>query len=103
MDEKKAPQQRREALEQIRSQHSDNSAQSQASRMEAALRELGSITTFEASRYLDVYHPPARALALRKRGLSIITLRESVITESGKTHSVGKYVLATLTEGSRHD
>jgi hypothetical protein len=103
MDEKKAPQQRREALEQIRSQHSDNSVQSQASRMEAALRELGSITTFEASRALDIYHPPARALSLRKRGLNIITMRERVVTESGKLHNVGRYVLATETEAGCHD
>lgn len=96
MDEKKAPQQRREALEQIRLQHIDNSVRSQAKRLEAALRALGSITTFEASRVLDIYHPPARALALRKRGLSIITLRERVVTESGKVHRVGKYVLATV-------
>lgn len=93
MDKKIAPQHRREALEQIRSEHSDNSVPSQCTRLEKALDRLGWITTFEASRHLDIYHPPARALNLRKRGFEILTVREAVETEAGKRHQVGKYIL----------
>jgi len=93
MEKEKAPQTRREALEQIRREHSGNSISTQCARLEAALDRLGSITTFEASRLLDIYHPPARALNLRKRGFQILTVRATVETEAGKRHRVGKYVL----------
>lgn len=52
-----------------------------------------SITTYEAMRYLDVYHCPARVLQLRKRGYAISTHWEIVMTESGDLHKVGRYVL----------
>lgn len=71
MEKEKAPQTRREALEKIRSEHSGNSISTQCARLEAALDRLGWITTFEASRLLDIYHPPARALNLRQRGYQI--------------------------------
>ncbi len=95
MDEKKAPQSRREAFEQIRQQHNENDIDTQCERLATALQQFGSITTFEASRFLDVYHPPARAMNLRRRGYNILTVRETVLTESGKRHRVGKYVLVS--------
>ena len=52
------------------------------------------ITTYEAMRYLDVYHCPARILQLRRRGHEIITHWQTVITESGERHRVGMYLLA---------
>jgi hypothetical protein len=42
------------------------------------------VTTFEAMRYLDVYHCPARILQLRKAGHRIVTHRQTVLTEAGK-------------------
>lgn len=69
-----------------------NSTQSQRNRLREALSRYP-INTYEASRYLDIYHPPARVLQLRKAGVNIVTTREPVETESGKVHRVGRYSL----------
>jgi hypothetical protein len=50
------------------------------------------VTTFEAMRFLDVYHCPARILQLRKAGHRITTHWQTVITEAGAKHRVGLYV-----------
>ena len=81
------------ALEAIRDDFKGTASHSQASRLLEALSRF-SITTYEAMRYLDVYHCPARILQLRKRGHKIITLWQTVITESGERHRVGLYLLA---------
>jgi hypothetical protein len=57
------------------------------------VRARYSINTFEAMRYLDVYHCPARILQLRKQGHNIITHWQTVVTEAGERHRVGLYVL----------
>jgi hypothetical protein len=80
------------ALKQIRDQFSGNAGRTQCQRLLAALARFP-ITTFEAMRFLDVYHCPARVLQLRKDGHEIITHRKTVITEAGAKHSVGLYVL----------
>jgi Helix-turn-helix domain len=80
------------ALESIRLSNQGNTSIVQCRRCELALLQFP-ITTFEASRYLDVYHPPARILQLRRRGLKILTLWKSVLTEAGVRHRVGLYVL----------
>ena len=69
-----------------------SSAGAQCERLITALARY-KITTFEAMRYLDVYHCPARELQLRKRGWKITTHWETVITESGDKHIVGCYML----------
>jgi hypothetical protein len=51
------------------------------------------VTTFEAMRYVDVYHCPARVLQLRKKGWRIATHWQTVITEAGEKHRVGLYLL----------
>ena len=81
------------ALEAIRDNSKGIASHSQASRLLEALSRF-SITTYEAMRYLDVYHCPARILQLRKQGHKIITLWQTVITESGERHRVGLYLLA---------
>ena len=81
------------ALEAIRDDFKGIASHSQASRLLEALSRF-SITTYEAMRYLDVYHCPARILQLRKQGHKIITLWQTVITESGERHRVGLYLLA---------
>jgi hypothetical protein len=81
-------------LHAIRDRHLGLDAPTQRARLLEALRALGSITTYEASRHLDVYHPPARAKELRDDGHRITTLRRRVVTEAGATHSVGVYLLA---------
>lgn len=69
------------------------SAMPQRQRLLEAMRQLGHVTTFEASRFLDIYHPPARKRDLVKEGHSVITLMRNVFTEAGKRHRVGLYTL----------
>jgi hypothetical protein len=80
------------ALKKIRDEFTGNAGRTQCQRLLAALSRF-SITTFEAMRYLDVYHCPARVLQLRKDGHQIVTHRKTVTTEAGTKHSVGLYVL----------
>ena len=80
------------ALEAIRAQSKGTASNAQADRLLEALRRFG-VTTFEAMRYLDVYHCPARILQLRKQGHKIVTHWQTVITESGEKHRVGLYIL----------
>jgi Helix-turn-helix domain len=84
---------RQATLHAIRDRNQGLDGQTQRARLLEALHELGSITTFEASRHLDVYHPPARAKELRDDGHQITTLRRRVVTEAGAAHSVGVYLL----------
>ena len=84
---------RETTLHAIRDRHQGLDGRTQCARLLAALHELGSITTFEASRHLDVYHPPARAKELRQDGHQITTLRRAVVTEAGTRHFVGVYLL----------
>lgn len=85
------------ALHTIRDAHKGLDGRTQCARLLEALRTLGSVSTFEASRHLDVYHPPARAKELREEGYSITTLRRQVVTEAGAKHSVGVYLLVRQT------
>ena len=78
-------------LEQIAIQ--GNTAANQRERLRLALRALGSITTLEATRHLDIIHPPARAFELRAAGHPIRTDRVQQATGCGKLHRVGLYVL----------
>ena len=80
------------ALEAIRNEFKGTACRSQAARLLEALARY-SINTFEAMRYLDVYHCPARILQLRKQGHNIITHWQTVVTEAGERHRVGLYVL----------
>lgn len=60
-----------------------------------ALQALGSVTTYEASRYLDLYDPRARKKELLREGHAIDTIPARVVTESGEVHRIGRYVLMT--------
>ena len=65
----------------------------QRQRMLAAISQLGSVTSYEASRLLDCYYPPARIFELRKDGHDIKTLMRAEQTESGRFHRVGVWVI----------
>ena len=80
------------ALEAIRDEFKGTASRSQAARLLEALSRYP-VTTFEAMRYLDVYHCPARVLQLRKQGHNIITHWQTVVTEANERHRVGLYVL----------
>ena len=97
MEKNKAPSpEKKAALEAIRADFKGTSSDTQCARLLEALSRF-SITTFEAMRYLDVYHCPARILQLRKAGHKILTHWQTVITEAGVRHRVGLYTL----EGAR--
>lgn len=90
--EKATPPEKIAALEMIRSEFKGTASHSQRARLLEALSRYA-INSFESSRYLDVYHCPARILQLRKLGYRIATHWQTVETEAGETHRVGLYVL----------
>lgn len=90
--EKATSPEKKAALEKIRSEFKGTASRSQRARLLEALARYP-INSFEASRYLDVYHCPARILQLRKLGYRITTHWQTVETEAGETHRVGLYVL----------
>lgn len=93
MDEKKTTSPEKEAaLKTLRDQFKGTDADTQKHRTLIALRQFP-LTTFDLSRGLDVYYPPARIKELRDDGHKILTLWRSVITEAGIKHRVGLYVL----------
>ncbi len=63
----------------------------------AALKRIGSVTTFQAMRYLDIYDPRPRKLELLAAGYDIALVWDRAITESGEVHRIGRYVLMTFT------
>ncbi|MEJ6005774.1 helix-turn-helix domain-containing protein [Paucibacter sp. AS339] len=85
---------RLQALYAIRDRHQGDSTAPQKARLLETLQTLGHCTTFEASRYLDIYDPRARKLNLVKAGFEITTTWRTVETESGELHRVGVYSLA---------
>lgn len=82
-------------LETIRRQFPGNDCPAQRQRFLEAMGRYP-ITTVEASRYLDVYYPPARVMELRNEGHAIKTHWATVVTESGQKHRVGLYALEGL-------
>lgn len=95
--EKATSPEKKAALEAIRAQFKGTDSDTQCNRLLEALRRF-TLTTFEAMRYLDVYHVPARILNLRQRGYQIVTHWQEVQTEAGELHRVGLYVL----QGGHH-
>lgn len=94
MKKKKATPNREVALKRILCKMRGNNSATQRARLLAAIHELGSITTFEATRYLDVYDPRPRIYELRHHyGYRIVTIMRAEQTESGVLHRVGVYVL----------
>ena len=81
------------ALIAVRELFPSGDGNTQSSRVLTFLERGFMLNTFEASRYLDVYHCPARVLQLRAAGHNIITHWVTVQTEAGKLHRVGNYVL----------
>lgn len=82
------------ALHAIRVSLPGTSGQVQRQRITAALQEHGSISTFEAMRYLDVFDPRPRVLELRREGHNIGLAWDRVETEAGVAHRIGRYFLA---------
>jgi hypothetical protein len=81
------------ALISIRDSITGIEAPPQRQRLITAIEQLQHVSTFEASRYLDVYYAPARKLELIRDGYPIKTVMRGVLTEAGKRHRVGVYFL----------
>ncbi len=93
MDEKKTTSPEKEAaLKHLRNQFKGTDTDTQKHRTLLGLRQFP-LTTFDLSRGLDVYYPPARIKELRDDGHKILTLWRHVTTEAAVTHRVGLYVL----------
>jgi hypothetical protein len=94
MDEKKTTPEKEAALKNLREKFKGTDTDSQVRLLAAAL-SLFSITTYEASRYLDIYHPAGRIKDLRNDGFKILTMWVTVATECGVSHRIGRYVLVS--------
>jgi hypothetical protein len=96
MDEKNktTSPERKATFQTILLNHPGNTAKAQRNRMLEALKH-GLLTTFEAMRYLDVYHAPARIKELRLVGWDIATHWKTITTEAGEEHRVGCYLLVS--------
>ena len=92
MDKNKATSpEKKAALEAIRAEFKGTANNTQCARLLEALARFP-VTTFEAMRFLDVYHCPARVLQLRRAGHRIVTPWQTVNTEGGEKHRVVMYV-----------
>jgi hypothetical protein len=69
-----------------------NTASAQRARLLDALRRE-SLTTLEARRKLDVLHPAARVMELRRAGHNIATAWTTDLTAEGNPHRVARYIL----------
>lgn len=81
-------------LRRLLKEYPGNSSRAQCQRMLAALQVLGSATTLELARELDILDPPARKFFLVSQGHSIVLAWDYDETESGVVHRVGRYFLA---------
>lgn len=72
-----------------------NSCDAQRQRLLDALETAGpqGVTSYVASRSLEIYHPPARVKELRQSGYDIKRLWETIETETARPRRVGRYVL----------
>lgn len=98
MGDKKGHPDKEAALVQLSIDFMGNSAKTQCLRLLNAL-QLFKINSYEASRFLNIYHPPARILELRKQAHRIDTVWETVEAENGILHRVACYVL----RGTHHE
>lgn len=90
--DKKIPPHKETAFQEIMDKVKGTNSRAQRTRLLAAL-QLFPVTTFEASRYLDIYYPPSRISELRDEGNEIDLHWQNIETESGDSHRVGLYVL----------
>jgi Helix-turn-helix domain len=85
---------RKSALHAIRDSLPGTTCEVQRQRLLAAIQKLGSITTFEAMRHLDIFDPRPRKLELLQAGHPIQLAWDRLETEAGVVHRVGRYYMA---------
>lgn len=97
------PMAKRKALVRILHNLPGNSAHTQQQRIVDALNQLGTVTTAELVRWLDIPRPGARVCELRKLGTRIATYWRTDTTEAGEPHRFALYALApTHTKEAPH-
>lgn len=69
-----------------------NGSEIQRPRLLTAMQQMGSVTSYKGSRFLECYDPLARICERRLAGYRIETIMRAMPTESG-VHHVGVYVL----------
>lgn len=84
------------AMHVIRDANLGQTGKQQCARLLAALQQLGLVTTYEASRHLDLYDPRARKMDLCDAGHPVGKMWVATPTESGEFHRVGAYYLDRL-------
>jgi Helix-turn-helix domain len=104
MNKKNAPSSRIEALQEILIDLTGNSGRKQRRRMAEAFRRLGSFTTLEARKFLDILCPAARVWELiHREGWQIGKVWERVETAPGLWHRVARYFLVASPRSSEAD
>lgn len=92
-----------DALMAIRDSMPGSTALAQEARLEQALRRWA-LTTFEMSRWLDLYDPRARIQGLRLAGHQILRSWVWIETDGGQRHRVGRFTMqrgATVTPNQK--
>lgn len=69
------------------------STAAQRARILDYLKNNRALTTLKARHLLNVMHPAARVMELRKHGYNIITNRRKDADSQGRSHRVAEYVL----------
>ncbi|MCA8275247.1 helix-turn-helix domain-containing protein [Burkholderia sp. AU30280] len=77
----------------FRTQSSGNDAAAQRARVLDFLRQHGSLSTLDARYLIDVLHPAARVMELRRFGHEIATVWSHETTPEGGEHRVARYHL----------
>lgn len=70
-----------------------DNAHNQRLRLLGWLKKYKRITTVEARAKLNILHPPARILELRRSGCNIITNWATIYDNMNQAHRVGEYIL----------
>ncbi|UTV54788.1 helix-turn-helix domain-containing protein [Burkholderia arboris] len=70
-----------------------NDAAAQRARVLAFLRQHGSLSTLDARHLIDVMHPAARVMELRRYGYDISTVWTREVTPEGCAHRIARYHL----------
>ncbi|MCA8094419.1 helix-turn-helix domain-containing protein [Burkholderia anthina] len=84
---------RASAAKEILCRQYSNDAAAQRNRVLEFLRHSGSLSTIDARHLIDVMHPAARIMELRRAGYPIQTIWTHATTPEGGTHRVARYYL----------
>jgi hypothetical protein len=77
-----------------------NCVEAQRARLLDRLRQ-GPLSTLDARADLDILHPAARVMELRRKGYLIETMRSREPSTCGRLHTVANYVLMPRAEGAK--